>query len=132
MLAALPYFGLALALLVVPIIEPLFEAKSPSNKGLKGATLISVVLLAGSIAFSLGRIGHASRDEDTLHDVYLIGGLIPSKSIVSAPSDINGDWAFRFYLIRHFDISIDPQDSFRYDFVIKHLSDTLSMVRVEG
>ena len=52
--------------------------------------------------------GKYSRHKELLHDVYLIGKVVPKNTSVSVPRDIWNNWDMQCYFIRYFNISLIP------------------------
>lgn len=103
---AIPYFSIALALIGAPILTYLINRISIKSKGFKAFASLSIVLLIFSIGLSSMQFGKIGRDQDMLHDVYLIGENVDygsSFKIEDATYDI---WSLQFYFIRYFGISM--------------------------
>lgn len=111
---ALPLFAIGFAMIIAPSICFLIDS-SPDQKKRKPYFLaFTVLLFFGSLFFSFSQKGKFSRNADLLHDVYLIGENIPKGSVVSIPPEIWNQWDLQCYLIRYFQISLDPLEERQY------------------
>lgn len=105
MVHALPYFGIAIALIIVPNLVVFFQNKSIENIYNKTFTIPSSLLLIGVILFSSFQFGKAKRDEDMLHDVYLLKNILPKNAHITIEKSIHQDWGLKVYLMRNSDLS---------------------------
>lgn len=105
---SLPFFAIGFALIVSKPLShwALKVVNSGSNKIIM---FFSVLLLCGVIVFSFFNIGKASRDKDMLNDVKEFGKVIPEFTSVSISEHRWNDWPLQCYLIRYYNVSIDPQ-----------------------
>jgi len=55
------------------------------------------------------QIGTYSRDENTIRDVKRIGGYVGKEKIISTDVETYYNWSFHFYILRYYDISLDPR-----------------------
>ena len=122
---SLPFFAIGFSLL---ISQPVSEWSFKIMEGSKNKILLlsSIVLLCLVIIFSSFNIGKVSRDKNLLHDAYLIGNTVPENSTINIPSEMWNEWSMQCYLIRYFNISLDPTPIRKNDFVLtyKNLPDT--------
>ena len=64
-------------------------------------------MFSAIITFTLLQIGKTSRNRELIHDVYLIGSVVPRQSTISVPEKIWNNWDLQCYLIRYFNISLE-------------------------
>jgi 4-amino-4-deoxy-L-arabinose transferase-like glycosyltransferase len=105
---ALPFFAVGLSMLAAPIISNLTDRIITNTTPFKLLLLLSALLLAGTAAFAVMQQGKTSRDNQVLHDVYLIGKVVPRQTTVSIPDTMWNDFSLQCYLVRYFNISLDP------------------------
>jgi len=105
-----PYFAIAFAIIAAPFLSS--QIKSVSPKIFKGIKAISITLLIGTLVITSMQIGTTKRDEEMLHDIYLIGKEIPPQTIISSDRDLFYDWKLQAYFQRLCNISLD-EDSLR-------------------
>lgn len=105
---ALPFFALGLAVLISPVIANLIDLININGIKFKIFFSTTAILLAVVISFSIMQKGKYSRHKELLHDVYLIGKVVPGHTSVSVPRDIWNNWDMQCYLIRYFNISLIP------------------------
>jgi len=105
---ALPYFAIALSILVAPATVQLISKIEPKNIGFKIFRFAGISILSGVIAISIMKIGKTGRNEDLLHDVYLIGEIVPKQTSLSFPQELWNNWDLQCYLVRYFNIYPEP------------------------
>lgn len=103
---AMPFFAIAIAIYTLPYLSILLEKIEPIWNKIIG--LVSVLLLVISLYVSLFQLGKIGRDKEMLHDVYLIGEVIPEGTSVKIEPYLYDNWSLQFYLLRHFNISLGP------------------------
>ena len=103
---AMPFFAIAIALFTVPYLQLLLEGAGVKTQ--KVLTFISAILLLVSISVSISQVGQVGRDKEMLHDVYLIGEVIPENTSIKIEPYLYDNWSLQFYLLRHFNISLGP------------------------
>lgn len=101
---AYPYFAIALAILIAPLLKE-FVLLFNNKTRYKIVLIASVVLLASAIVFTSMQIGKTSRDKDMLHDVYMIGEIVPNNTIIQIEKPLYDKYNLIYYLVRHFNIS---------------------------
>jgi hypothetical protein len=102
----MPFFALALAMLSVSSLQEILERIG--SKTQKFLSYASVLLLVISLGISIMQIGKASRDQDMLHDVYLMGTELPEGENVRIEEYLYDNWSLQFYFLRHFNVSLGP------------------------
>ena len=114
---AIPYFGIAFALLLLPGVSVLVNQINISGSGFKIFKVISIALLVFAIGFSIYNMGGQSRDKDELIDIHELGKIIPNNSIIDIEEPLRDIWGPRFYLVRYFNISTSP-GTFDHDYLL--------------
>jgi 4-amino-4-deoxy-L-arabinose transferase-like glycosyltransferase len=107
---AFPLFAIGLGILIAPVVSEFISQINIKSKGFKIGLTLSAVFLIGSTVFTITQIGRPGRNREMLHDVYLIGKTVPKYSIIAIPNDQDmwNDWELQCYLMRYFNISLDP------------------------
>ena len=105
---SLPFYAIGFSLIVAPGLQELINRIDIERKSFKVFKTMSFVLFFIIIFVSGLQIGKKGRDYNTLHDVYLIGDIIPESSIINIDESIYVHWGLQFYLMRYFKISVDP------------------------
>ena len=119
MVQALPYFGLGLALLITPQISSFYNKTNTNSIYSKIFKYFSILLLIGGIIFSTLQMGKTKRDQEMLHDVYLLKNILPEKAVVSVDKSIALDWNLKVYLMRNSGISANNKLEEEYFLVEK-------------
>ena len=104
---ALPFYAIGCALIAAPLLNKLFNTLSPLSKNYKIFLASSLALLTGAVIVSFTLIGKTKRDPEKLHDIYLMGEIIPKNSLIGVDKTLAEDWQFQGYFVRHYNISID-------------------------
>ncbi|MFK8104083.1 MAG: hypothetical protein AB8G15_16235, partial [Saprospiraceae bacterium] len=102
-----PFFGISFALLIAPYLAHWTAQLQIQSVGFKWSKRGAWILLLASMIFAATQVGKASRDEAMLHDVYLMGEVIPAHSAISVSKSLATDWSVHMYFMRHFYISLD-------------------------
>ena len=124
---SLPFFAIGLSILIAPIILNLTERIDTHNKNFKMFLLLSLFMLIGTSTFALLQKGKVSRNKELLHDIYLIGTVVPRQSTVSIPAGMWNDWDLQCYLMRYFNISLETNYQNNYCIIDKTIqTDTLT------
>ncbi|MBX2873056.1 MAG: glycosyltransferase family 39 protein [Saprospiraceae bacterium] len=115
LLPAIPFFALAMATLVAPIVrEYLLNLDERPGRFRSIQVALSILLLVG-IIFTISKIGTISkRDKVSLPDIEMIGTVVPQGSTVGAKAytaQLVG------YLYRKYEIKIDT-NAFDYEYLI--------------
>jgi len=113
---ALPFFAIGLSILIGPIISNFIEKIKSNTIKYKVLLFLVFLLFAGTCTFALMQKGKFSRNEDMLHDIYLMGSVIPQRSIAGIPGELWNDWSLQCYMMRYFNISMDC--TIKYDYAI--------------
>ena len=111
---SLPFFAIGLSMLVAPVIVSLTARINTRRPKFKLFVLLSSVLFLATITISLLQKGKTSRDKALLHDVYLIGTIVPVKTTISCPAEIWDEWELQCYLARYFNISLETDSRNNY------------------
>ena len=104
---SLPFFAIGLSVFISPIILYLTKQINLQSKKYRAFIISSILLFSAIITFTLLQIGKTSRNRELIHDVYLIGSVVPRQSTISVPEKIWNNWDLQCYLIRYFNISLE-------------------------
>ncbi|NQV01125.1 MAG: glycosyltransferase family 39 protein [Bacteroidia bacterium] len=118
---SLPFFAIGLSVLIGPVIVNLTKRINPDNKKFRILLLLSLLLFVTAISITLMQKGKASRNKELLHDVYLIGTVVPRQTTISIPREMWNDWGLQCYLARYFSISLEGDYKKRYYLIDKSL-----------
>lgn len=128
---SLPFFAIGLALIVAPGLSKLITSVKPYGKTYKIFLSVTVLLLLAVITYSFIQTGKISRNHDLLHDVYMIGEIIPDGSIVKIEPEMWDEWDLQCYLIRYFNISLDKSVSDRTYYLVNRSLDSVNAAGYE-
>ena len=106
---SLPYFAIAIALITARYAEIIYWKVVTDSVLYRRFYITSVSLLVIGLLVTATQIGTYSRDEDTIKDVKRIGGYVGKEKIISTDVDTYYNWSFHFYILRYYDISLDPR-----------------------
>lgn len=116
---ALPFFAIGLSVLIAPIVSNLIERVDVQTKKYEMLLLLSLSLFIGVITFGIMQKGKSSRKKELLHDIYLIGAVVPKQSIISIPSEMWNEWDLQCNLVRYYNISLETSYNKNYFIVDK-------------
>jgi len=106
LVTSLPFFATSIAIFSSSYVAAAVNKINSEKKGFKIFRLASFLLFSGVIVFSSLQTGKASRDEEMLHDIYLIGPVIPKGTGICTTPELWHVFSFQEYFIRHFYISL--------------------------
>ena len=118
MCAALPYFGIAFALLIAPGMATNIAHINRSKTGFKIFKATMPLAIMTIIVITIFNSNKKSRDFDELHDAYLVEEIIPHKSNISFHPLMHNEWDMRIILMRYFDISVDVSEERSYPYYL--------------
>ena len=128
---SLPFFAIGFALLIAPGLLDLINRIKTEVASFKIFKIITVMIFASTMVFSVLQVGKTSRNHDLLHDVYLIGKIIPKHSIINIDKSMWNEWDLQCYLIRHFNISVDPSNNYHDFYLIEKTIDNIPIDKYE-
>jgi 4-amino-4-deoxy-L-arabinose transferase-like glycosyltransferase len=117
---SIPFFALALAFINSNYITEkmtLITAIPQKSKKLNAASIILFIMV---LAFSASQVGSTSRDKELISDVKKIGAYVGTNKKISTDADTYLNWGFQFYLLRYYNISLDPR-THSHTFFVKAL-----------
>ena len=103
---ALPFFAVGLSIIIAPFILTLIEKINLNSRSYYVFVYSSILVFIGSLTYSALQIGKTSRNEEILHDVYIIGKVVPQRSILSIPVESWNSWDLQCYFARYYSISL--------------------------
>ncbi len=123
---SLPFYAIGFALIVAPGLKEIINRIDIEKKSFKIFKIISVILIVTTIIFSGLQTGKTGRHHDMLHDIYLIGDIVPKDSLIKIDKSMWNEWSLQLYLIRHFNISVDPsKNQHNYYLIEKNIDTTM-------
>ncbi len=105
---SLPFFAIGLSVLIAPFVLAFIEKSNIKSNSFKLFYLFSLVLFFSILTFSVLQKGKVGRDKDIINDVYEIGKVVPKYTAISITQKDWNNWSLQCYLIRYFNISLDP------------------------
>lgn len=111
---SLPYFAIGLAVITAPAVYNLIGRINTTSRGYKVSIVVSVAILMAVMAFTVSRVGKTYREVSLLNDLALISRTVPKHSVIAATDNAFNDWSLQCYLIRYYNISLDPYNSYEY------------------
>lgn len=110
LLPGFPFFALGISMIMAPYVNRFIAGMPATGTGYKIFKGVSIFLLCGAIVFVALQKGKTSREKEVLHDVYMIGKIVPPHTAISiTPRYFYIDWELQCYLMRYFYISIDSK-----------------------
>jgi len=118
---ALPFFALSSAILIAPNISKFIREIDTNGNKYKISVTLSILLLLGSITFTVSKFGQSSRHPELIQDVYTIGKTLKKGEVISIPQEMWNEWSLQCYLIRYYNISLDAGKKQAYYLVSKSM-----------
>lgn len=111
-----PYFAISSAMLISPYISKTLSHIDSAGRKFKIFCFVTIFLFSTVIVVSATQFGKISREKETLSDVYLIGEIVPRFSTITVPDNLYDEYDFilQGFLVRYFNISIDPTRKYKY------------------
>lgn len=108
-IATFPFFAIAIAVIILPLIEFLFSNEFYKTKGFSFFKWISFVIFICGIALSVYFSNRVGRDKNKIQDMYIITEAIPAGTTINILPSMREDWSLHGYYSRHKHISLDTK-----------------------
>jgi hypothetical protein len=115
-LTALPFIALFFSILIAPLAEKLQEKTSRSRVLQLGMTSLAIVVLTGSLIFTVWKWGQPKRDADKLHDLAIVSATMGEDRLLALDNQSVYDWPLICYMERIHGIAVnyEQHESGRY------------------
>ena len=117
MLAALPFFSLALGHLTIPVLNGFTLKIKPRLR--KWMTIGSSCVLLTGLVLNVIHIGKYGRDELFLKEMKSALRVIPENEIVAIDSNDYSQWLWHAYFMRYGKVSLDDRQPHQYHFPLQ-------------
>jgi hypothetical protein len=117
-LAAFPYFALALALLTAPRVKILLDKMDVRTRGFGLFRFTGILLLAVSLTLITLQYNRVGRDRELIGDITLLKEVIPEGATIAVPSELCENWSLHAYLQRYATISLDCHRPFNSSYLL--------------
>jgi hypothetical protein len=118
---AMPFYALGFSLIIAFYLKDWFKGISGNRSILHISRFFSIFLLIGGLIYTGFMIGRAERDQDILHDTYILGEAIGEQNNILLDGGVNDTWSFELYLIRYYNISL-VSGSEKSRIMVKHIT----------
>jgi hypothetical protein len=102
LVTSFPYYAIAFAISVAPHLSHWIEKIPVQHISFRIFRMISILLFVVVLTFSFLQIGKAGRDATMIHDVHLIGRIIPKGTVLGSTKELWQEWSLQEYLVRHY------------------------------
>ncbi len=126
---ALPFFAIAIALFIAPIIYQSYLTIEPSHKIYKLFYFISVIALSTSFVIIFYNNGKNGRDDGKLQDLKKIHTTIGKHTKIHSSIAIKKDWTTLAYLFRYYQVSVINDGNFQSNYYLDEFSNSS---KIEG
>ncbi len=118
-----PYLAIGMAIIVLPAVVKWVEQLKDLKKIYKYILALTSTYLAVSLVVFYFGCGRVNRERETIHDVYLIGKIVPKFSTMTVPAEMYQEYNFILhgFLMRYDNISISPKKEYEYYLVEKNM-----------
>ena len=118
MLAAFPFFSIALADLIAPRIYYFMDKINFKGKGYKRFRWFSYALLAGSIVITSLQANRVDRDVVMVKDVKKVIEIVHDDVIITIPHEMSDNWTLHGYFQRYAKVSLDYDGHFENNYLL--------------
>ncbi len=127
LIPSFPYFAIGMAAMVLPAIVQWVEAINLKRNTYKALLVVNVVFFVSSLFFLGCRYGGVHREQDTIHDVRVLGTVVPKFATMTVPRQMYNEYDFVLhgFLMRYDNISISPYELYDYFLIEKNMVDTI-------
>ncbi len=116
-LAALPFFAIAVSVFAFPAVSPLAD-RIKHEYVYKIFKYLSIILLITGIGLNIYQIGRTGRDKEKIDNIYRIAEVVPHNSVISVHKSFGSDWAMHGYFSRFAEISLDRSPDYKCNYLI--------------
>lgn len=109
-----PFFAISIGLFVGILIQKYVNRINTSGKAYKVFLAFSALMLVSALTFGFSKAGKVKRAHEMLHDVHIVGKIIPRYGVVSIPEDMWDNFELQCYFIRYYNISLEPEKKLQY------------------
>jgi 4-amino-4-deoxy-L-arabinose transferase-like glycosyltransferase len=107
LVTGLPFVVIALALPLTAAAERLTQLVTERMIASRILNSLAVLTITGTLTAAILLAGTPKRDKDMLHDVRIIGTIVPKGSIISTDPVSASNWSLLGYLNRYHDVSVN-------------------------
>ncbi|MEO6903536.1 MAG: glycosyltransferase family 39 protein [Bacteroidia bacterium] len=107
-LATFPFFAIGISILIIPLIEFLFDNEFYETKGFLFFKRVSYGIFIIGLILPLYFVNNIGRDETQVKDMYTIIEKIPAGTIINILPNMWEEWGLHGYYARYKSISLDP------------------------
>jgi len=118
LLLSLPFFAIALGLLVIPLVEIMLEKIDYSSNWFRLFKIFGVMALSTGIILSIYFSKEFNRDEDMLKDMRVILPQLNENITINILPEMSANWSLYTYYARYKNISLDPDMNNRHEYLL--------------
>lgn len=104
---ALPYFAIGLAMVTVEPLSSWIQKINPQSAFFRVFYFVVVFFLIAVLGYSAQQIGKTERDHAMLHDVHMLGSLIPNSATIGIHESMHENYTMHCYMVRYYNITMD-------------------------
>ena len=128
LLLSLPFFAIALGLLVNPFVEIMIEKINYKSSGFKIFKISGVAALSSALVLSVYFSKDFNRDEAMLKDMRIILPNIKENTTINILPEMRHNWSLYCYYARYRNVSLDPDPDNTHKYLLANrllFTDTL-------
>jgi hypothetical protein len=110
LIPTLPYFDLALALLISSFVAIVVERNSAAKSARLSTLILGVLTVLVGVGLTVKNVNTVGRNSDILHDMAQIKPFVGEEAIFSIHSSYKADWTTIAYFQRYLRVSFDRSD----------------------
>ena len=117
-LCALPFFAIALALLVAVPMQQWLQRIKIESRAFRIFKTMALLLLFTSGMLAYAQRGKINRNSTLVHDIKVMTSVLPAHTVISVPAKYRDHWAMYGYFQRYGKVSMQPNDDFRCGYLL--------------
>jgi len=117
-LCALPFFAIALALLVAVPMQQWLQRINIESRTFRIFKTMALLLLFTSGMLAYAQRGKINRNNTLVHDIKVMTSILPAHSVISVPAKYRDHWAMYGYFQRYGKVSMEPNDDFQRTYLL--------------
>lgn len=127
MVPAFPFFAIAFGILAAPFVVPFVKKILKHMQLMVLIKITSIVSVISVFVFTGMQVGKVGREKEIISDVHSIGKIVPRFSTVMASDSLYDQYNFVFqgFLVRYYNISLDPYHEHPFLLMYKNDVDTI-------
>lgn len=101
LLPALPYYVLAISLLVSPLFYQITEKLSSGHKRIKIFKIVAAIISIGLVLYLGSKVNQIGRDKEMISEINMMSQYLPTDETVGICNELENEYSFLSYIQRY-------------------------------